>query len=248
MLAGLSFVERFYPFPAIASTNDVARAFTHRPVRGIYCVQADRQTGGRGRRGTPFFSDHAGGLWISLVVPMPDRADHFRFNRAVSLAIARTLAGCGVANPVTIKWPNDIYCGTKKICGILLENHPLFDDVLVIGFGCNINIGLEEFPAELRSIATSLIIESGRRHSPGALLRSILRQFMILSGADQEKIHELYLQQLYGKGRQISINGVQGTYSSVAPDGRLVLMVDGEAQLVTAGSPVFAESEIPGAG
>ena len=79
-LSGLSFVERFYSLPTTVSTNDAARAFGHRPSRGIYCVQADRQTGGRGRRGTPFFSDSIGGLWVSLVVPIADPADHFRYN------------------------------------------------------------------------------------------------------------------------------------------------------------------------
>jgi len=242
-LSGLSFIERFYSYPTLASTNDTARTLRHRPSKGMFCIQADRQTAGKGRRGASFFSDSAAGLWASLMVPVADRSDHFTYNRAASLAIALTIAQCGNNLPVAIKWPNDIYWGQRKISGILLENHPRFENILIIGMGVNANIGQDEFPPELRSIATSVLIETGRKCSLAALLRTILQQFMVVLAADKEKIHAMYSERLYGKGTTISINGITGTFSSVEPDGRLKLINRGIPVLVHSGSPVFLDMQ-----
>ncbi|MBN1576343.1 MAG: biotin--[acetyl-CoA-carboxylase] ligase [Chitinispirillaceae bacterium] len=239
VLSGLSFIERFYSYPTLPSTNETAKAFRHRPAKGFYCIQADRQTAGRGRRGASFFSDTPGGLWVSLVTALTDTADHFSYNRAVSLAITLTIAQCGTDLPIAIKWPNDIYWGKKKICGILLENHPLFEDLLIIGFGINVNIRQDEFPPQLRSLATSILIETGRKCSLGALLRTVLKQYMVVLAADKQKVHALYSNRLYGRGTKITINGMTGTFSSVEPDGQLKLVTGGTTVLVNSGSPVF---------
>ena len=240
-LSGLAFIERFYTYPTLQSTNETARALRNRPEKGLFCIQADRQTAGKGRRGSSFFSDSSGGLWVSLVTKVADPADHFTYNRAVSVAIALTLAQCGSDLPLAIKWPNDIYWGKRKICGILLENHPRYEDALIIGFGVNVNMRRDDFPPELRSIATSILIETGRKCSLSALLRTILKQYMVVLSADRQKIHSMYSEKLYGKGTTISINGLTGVFSSVAPDGRLQLINNGIPVMIGSGSPVFLE-------
>lgn len=242
-LSGLTFVERFYSLPSTASTNDVARSLVHRPKSGIYCIQADRQPSGRGRRGGTYFSDHPGGLWVSLVVPVPDISQHFVYNRAISLAILLSLEQCGKSKPVTIKWPNDIYWGEKKVCGILLENHPVHENTLIIGFGINVNMEQADFPAELEQIATSVLMETGKKCALTALLRTILKQFMIIASAEIDKVHTAYSARLFGKGKRISINDITGIYTSVAVDGTLLLSIDGQVVQVSTGSPVFLPEE-----
>lgn len=238
-LSGLTFIERFYSFPTLASTNDTARSLKHRPEKGMFCIQADSQTAGKGRRGGSFFSESVHGLWVSLVAPLKDH--HFVYNRAISLAIAMTLEQCGSQHPVSIKWPNDIYWGGRKACGILLENHSCFQDVIIIGFGINVNTGEEEFPPELRTIATSVLIETGKKCSLSALLRTILKQFSVILSSDQNIAHALYSERLYGKGETIGINGLKGIFSSVEPDGRLKLINNGIPVMIYSGSPVFLE-------
>lgn len=238
-LSGLSAVERFYTFSSLESTNDMARSLNHHPHDGIYCIQADRQTVGRGRRGGSYFSDCVGGLWVSLVIPVPDISDHFVYNRAISLAILLTLNQCGKDLPILIKWPNDIYWGEKKICGILLESHPQFSLMLIIGFGLNVNIPQTQFPDELQSTATSVFIETGRRCALTAVLRSIIKQFLLIVTADREKVHLAYIGKLYGKGRKIRINEQEGTLSSVSKKGELLLSTDGKIVPVSSGSPQF---------
>ncbi len=242
-LSGLTFIERFYTYPSLESTSETARKMTNRPREGFFCIQADRQTAGKGRRGGPFFSDSPGGLWVSLVMNLPETDKHFIFNRALSLAIATALEQCGREYPIAIKWPNDIYWGDRKICGILLETHPRFTDLLILGFGVNVNIQTDEFPEQLRSIATSIAIETGKPCSLSALLRIILKQFKMLISTDQEKVHALYSSRLYRKGAYIGINGMTGIFSSVAADGQLELINNGIPVLVNSGSPVFLDTK-----
>lgn len=238
-------MERFYTFPTIASTNEFARKLSHAPKSGIYCIQADRQIAGRGRRGGEYFSDCPGGVWVSLVVPVPDIAEHFRYNRAISLAILLTLSQCGKDLPIRIKWPNDIYWGERKICGILLESHPEFPGVVIIGFGLNVNITAADFPDELSSIATSVEIETGRRCALTAVLRTILKQFNVIRSAESAKVHEAYISRLFGRGRRVRINEREGVSDSVAEDGTLQLIVDGTTVAVSTGSPVFLDRDEP---
>jgi BirA family transcriptional regulator, biotin operon repressor / biotin---[acetyl-CoA-carboxylase] ligase len=242
-LSGLAFVERFYSYPVLESTNATARSMSHHPKKGIYCIQADRQSTGRGRRGGAYFSDCQGGLWVSLVITTDDPTGHFIYNRAISLAVALTLEQCGKNLPVSIKWPNDIYWGKRKICGILLENHPVFSNVIIIGFGLNVNMRLSDFPDDLQKIATSVLIETEQHCSLSALLRTILRHYAVIQAADQNKIHGYYLNRLYGIGQTISINGLSGIFSSVAPDGRLKLVNNGIPIFINSGSPVFPEMQ-----
>ncbi|MBN1759523.1 MAG: biotin--[acetyl-CoA-carboxylase] ligase [Chitinispirillaceae bacterium] len=242
-LSGLTFIERFYTYPTLESTNETARKMLQRPHRGFFCIQADRQTAGKGRRGGPYFSDSSGGLWVSLVTKLSDPSKHFNYNRALSLAIATSLEQCGREYPIAVKWPNDIYWGDKKICGILLESHPRHSDLLILGFGVNVNIPAGEFPETLRTIATSVAIETGKQCSISALLRVVLKQFVLFLDTDQEKVHALYTSRLYRRGAYIGINGMTGIFSSVASDGQLELINNGIPVLVNSGSPVFLDSK-----
>lgn len=238
-LSGLSFVERFYTYTFIPSTNDVAKSLQHYPQKGIYCIQADRQSAGRGRSGNSFFSDNNGGLWITLVTKVENIFSHFTYNRAISLAIVRTLEQYVKNQNISIKWPNDIFIGKKKICGILLENHPKFADALLIGFGINVNINYEDFPVELRNIATSLKIETDNNYSLVQILRTVLKNYAGFLSLSPEKSHRYYTKKLYGLGKKINIDNCSGVFDGVELDGRLRLLINGSTQFFSSGSPHF---------
>lgn len=223
-LSSLSFVERFYSYPVLASTNDTARSLTEFPEAGIFVIQADRQTRGRGRTGATYFSDNIGGLWVSIVTPVASIGHHFVHNRALSLALCETLeAVSDKRNVCSIKWPNDIYWHDKKICGILLENHVSNPSMLVLGFGCNITIKTDEFPAELNGIATSLLIETGKRHSRSLVLKNVLERYHANCATDPALLHQAYTGRLYGTHRAVEVDGHRGIFDGVEIDGRLKL-------------------------
>jgi len=159
------YVENFFSYRRITSTNENAHELESFPDKGIFIIQADIQTKGKGRRGNSFFSDSTGGLWITIVTHIGDLSQHFTFNRSLSISIAETLIEQYPSDNIKIKWPNDIYISDKKICGILLEMHRKRNDILIIGFGININTSRNEFPSELQSTATSLSIETGKIYS-----------------------------------------------------------------------------------
>ena len=79
-----------------------------------------------------------------------------------SLAVCDALRRAGV--DAGIKWPNDILVKGRKIAGILTELAAEPDEVhwVVVGVGVNVNALAQDFPAELREQATSLLIERGQ--------------------------------------------------------------------------------------
>jgi BirA family transcriptional regulator, biotin operon repressor / biotin---[acetyl-CoA-carboxylase] ligase len=238
-LHNLTFVERFYTFALLDSTNDYAKRLKSFPQKGIFVIQADRQQSGKGRQGNSFFSDIQGGLWVSLVIPAGDLQNHFVHNRAVSLAICETLALFFPHSPLKIKWPNDIYWGDRKICGILLENVPARNDILILGFGLNVNLRKEDFPQELSSIATSAFIETGKAISLGQLLREIISCYQRISAEAQAKAHARYVRLLYKTGSAVEIDGIKGILDSVELDGTLLLATTDGIKNVRSGTLRF---------
>lgn len=124
------------------STNSylagIARETPHATV-----VTARSQTAGRGQRGNSWESQPGENITMSVLL-RPEGlhpARQFIVSEAVSLAIVgvlrRYLPGCDVR----IKWPNDIYVGDGKICGILIENSisPTGINHSIVGIGINVN-------------------------------------------------------------------------------------------------------------
>ncbi len=105
-------------------------------------VVAREQTAGRGQRGNSWESEPGANLTFSLLFrPHEFEASHqFGISEAVALAIADSLEEL-YGLKAEVKWPNDIYVGNRKICGILIE-HSLcgrFIERTIAGAGININ-------------------------------------------------------------------------------------------------------------
>lgn len=235
------FIEKMFHFKSIDSTNTFAKNLESFPEKGVFLVVADRQTAGRGQWQRSFFSDVEGGIYASVVCSIADMAHHFAYNRALSLAICEAVETVASNCPVSIKWPNDIYCSNKKLCGILLESSLKSPRHLVMGFGINVNITLDRFPPDLRGVATSLFIESARTINTAALLHRIcdlLSEFLELS---EDQAHVRYVRRLYGIGRRILISGHTGTYLGVLEDGRLSMETSEGPAFISSGTMQFID-------
>lgn len=104
-------------------------------------VTARRQSAGRGQRGNSWESEPGQNLTFSLLarpVSVPAR-EQFSISEAAALAIADALGRYGI--DCKVKWPNDIYCGDRKICGILIEHVVMGTGLMhsIIGAGLNVN-------------------------------------------------------------------------------------------------------------
>ena len=165
-------------FEETTSTNDVIEKLARDGVKEGVVVFAESQTKGRGRLGRKWMSPPHKGLWFSVLLRpdlRPQEATQLTVASATALRRAiKTVAGLSAE----IKWPNDLLLGGKKVAGILTEMSAEVDRVrhLILGLGVDVNQAADEFPAELRNIATSLKIEAGEGISRAELAVEILRE------------------------------------------------------------------------
>lgn len=153
-------------FDALESTNTVARTLPPGTA-----VVADFQTAGRGQYGRTWSSPPGSSLLLSVVLDPPPE-----LRRAVILtAWAAVAVGDAVreftGQRVTIKWPNDLLVGGKKVCGILIEQ----GRTVVCGLGLNLHQSAEDFATAELPDATSLAIVSGVRFDSRAVADGVLR-------------------------------------------------------------------------
>ena len=107
-----------------------------------YCISADFQTAGHGQATNRWESEDGKNLLFSLLLRpiIIPAAEQFVITELVTLAIINVLQDY-IRQRITIKWPNDIYVGDKKLCGILIENALCGStiDTCIVGIGININ-------------------------------------------------------------------------------------------------------------
>jgi len=153
---------KWYRYETVDSTNNEARRLIRNGILTPPAVIiAEKQTAGRGRQGKTFYSPANTGIYMSIVMDFPQSANDaalltVRASVAVSDAI---LEETGIETG--IKWVNDLYLGTHKICGILTES-VLFSQKRYAIIGIGINVSTENFPAELEQKAGSLGVEARR--------------------------------------------------------------------------------------
>jgi BirA family biotin operon repressor/biotin-[acetyl-CoA-carboxylase] ligase len=239
-VSNLPFVEKYFHFGSIESSNDFAKGLDHFPGSGIFIVHADMQTKGRGQRGNSFYSGE-GGLYATIICPLRDINIHFALNRAVSLAIAEAVEARAAGALLSIKWPNDILWAEKKVCGILLESLNRSGSQIAVGFGINVNATADQFPSAIRSSATSMSIETGSRFDVGELLSDICIRFQGYRFMQVSKAHDRYRKRLYRIGSMIRIGDQRGLFETVMEDGRLSMNVGGKMILHSSG-PMYFDS------
>jgi BirA family biotin operon repressor/biotin-[acetyl-CoA-carboxylase] ligase len=150
-------------FEEVGSTNDVAKALAEEGAAHGEVVVAERQTAGRGRRGRSWVSPARKNLYLSAVLRPdlpPARAPEVTLLASVALCQAVRQAGVSAA---AIKWPNDVLASGRKRAGVLTEMAAEVERVqwMVVGLGVNVNAAADDFPEELRPVATSLRLERG---------------------------------------------------------------------------------------
>ena len=144
-------------FEKIKSTQDYLKKLKN-PKEDV-AVIAGEQTVGKGTKGRSFSSEK-GGVYLSLLKLFPCKAkDSFSIMQSSAVAVCKTLASFGIK--AQIKWPNDIFVGEKKICGILIENMLSGEYVSssVIGIGLNVNNSLPPFLSDTAISAKEVLGE-----------------------------------------------------------------------------------------
>lgn len=165
---------------SVDSTNNRLRELALAGAPNGQVVLANRQTQGRGRRGRAFASPQDNGIYLSILF-YPDSlpTDVAEITAWTAVATNNAIAEiCGVRTG--IKWVNDLVLNRKKLCGILtemsVESESGYIQYIIIGIGINVNEQAEDFPEEVRHIATSLAMETGKAHSRARLAAALIRE------------------------------------------------------------------------
>jgi BirA family biotin operon repressor/biotin-[acetyl-CoA-carboxylase] ligase len=163
-------------FEETTSTNDVVERLARDGVKEGVAVFAESQTKGRGRLGRKWNSPTHCGLWFSVLLrPGLHPQETTQLTVISATALRRAIKTvCGLE--ADIKWPNDILIGGKKVSGILTEMSAEMDRVRHVILGIGLDVNQDEFPPELRGIATSLKAETGEKISRAELAVEILRE------------------------------------------------------------------------
>ena len=197
-------------------------------------VWTDYQTAGRGCGTNTWESERGKNLLFSMLIHPTDISanEQFRITEIVSVALCQTLQAY-INNKVEIKWPNDIYVGDKKICGILIENR-LQGNVIkesIIGIGLNVNQTAFKSdapnPVSIRQL-------TGKETDLEELLQAFLRAFDVTYHSKTTCF--TYKSMLYRRGKyayyEDKTSCFGATLTDVLPDGRLLLVdKDGRERL-----------------
>lgn len=166
-------------FDTIDSTNSYAK------IIGLSCddgtvITCENQLDGRGRLGKQWKSQFGSMCMTIVLKPDIDISHVSKLTQVCAAAISLTLDELKI--DAKIKWPNDLLINNKKICGILTEMNSDKNraNYVVIGMGLNVNNLKEDFPNEIRDIATSVLIETGRYTDRSFIAAKILNNFEIL--------------------------------------------------------------------
>lgn len=216
----------------VPSTNEYLKDELSKstPLREGTVIMAVEQYAGRGQQGTAWQSEPGKNLTFSLLL-MPSFLDpkhQFRLTIAISVALAQWLESL-LQTPVTIKWPNDMYVGDRKIGGILIENilQGKIWKSAVVGIGINVN--QTEFSpaigAHTASVKQILHTDCDLTELMTDLCRYVERSYQGLKNGTYDAQLAFYTQHLYrlGELHPFLVDGVRvnGILSGVTETGRL---------------------------
>ena len=210
-------------------------------------VTATHQLRGRGRRGRQWFDAPGKSLLMSILLRPPmSPGEAPQLSLVAGVAVVDALAAVGVS--ASVRWPNDVMVAERKICGILAEAATTSRgtlDRVILGIGLNVNQG--DFPAPIRTLATSARIETGCAHAVEQMLEAVLAALdgwyaRFLEGRLGGEVglgglRQAWIERAQNIGRRArAADGREGVAVDLAADGALLLHTDGgETVRVVAG-------------
>ncbi|MBC8367476.1 biotin--[acetyl-CoA-carboxylase] ligase [bacterium] len=160
----------------LESTQDRLLQLAHHGDSVGACVVADHQAGGRGQHGRLWQVKPGQGLLFSLLLrPQLPAAELGGLPPLVaSLALLRSLSPLEL--DLSLRWPNDLYAGPRKLAGLLMEGRIEGENYRHIALGIGLNLGQAriDFPPELCDRAVSLHQLLGQVPLPQDILAGFL--------------------------------------------------------------------------
>ena len=234
---------RWLELDEVSSTNDYLKNYRPLQEQRMTLVTAEHQTAGRGAGSNAWESRPGENLLFSLLTHPRhiDSGKVFLLSEALALAVREALGGEGFA----VKWPNDIYYGERKVCGMLIENdlRGKVVDRCIMGVGVNVNQTEFAFDrtqhdglrlmAEPVSLAQIVGHPVERRFVLERVVEHFDRYYRWTEEGRTEELHQMYIDHLYRRGEEhrfVDKDGCfRGTIVDVEPTGHLII-TDAEGQ------------------
>jgi len=227
-------------YTRVNSTNLLAQQMlAEHSISSDTVIWTNDQFGGRGQRENKWEVEPGKNLTFSLIY-FPKRLmvnQQFSLSEATALGVLDAIAHFIDNDKVTIKWPNDIYIGNKKVGGLLLEHSIMGNsiDTSVIGIGLNVN--QQVFSPKLPN-PTSLFIESKKEINIEALLDKVILQlyarYCIIEEQKLADLHAEYCSNLFRKDGYHTFETDKGSFTAKIADvkrtGELILEIQGAGQ------------------
>ena len=199
--------------PSVDSTNNYAKQHLAKssPIDGTV-ILADEQFAGRGQAGNVWQSEPNKNLTFSIIYRTGFflATEQFYLSMAVSLGIkyaVNSMLSMQYENSLlptkllntTIKWPNDIYVGNKKIAGILIENTISGMNLKYSVIGIGLNVNQENFPEEMNATSLKVLFKKEMKKTEilNEVLVSIEKYFLLLKERKFERIKKEYLENIF---------------------------------------------------
>lgn len=201
---------------------------------GDVLLYAVEQSAGRGQRGNSWEAEPGKNLTASLLLhPTGVEANcQFAISEAVALGVVRLLARHGVQ--AKVKWPNDVYAGNRKICGILIENSLLGNEIRRTIAGVGININQERFmsdapnPVSYFQLTGSTLDIAETASELASTVEETMKEAATPEG--RERLHAAFIESLWrGDGKlhpfadKRTGRKLMASITSIAPNGILTL-------------------------
>jgi BirA family biotin operon repressor/biotin-[acetyl-CoA-carboxylase] ligase len=229
-------------FETLPSTSDLCRTLAEADEPEGLAVLSRRQSQGRGSRGRQWQSP-AGNLSLSVLLrPREVARDAGQWALLTGVALAEALsAHLPAPASLTLKWPNDVLLGGRKLAGILIDSATDAQGGLryiVIGIGANLAVA-----PDLGDRATACLAELGPPPSAETFAAALLdrigawRRVRLLEGF--APIRAAWHARAQAVGSQMSINSggqvLGGAYAGLGEDGSLLLQAGGRVRSFSTG-------------
>ena len=145
----------------------------------------------------------------------------------------------------SIKWPNDIVAGGKKLCGILTEMGTDRGNIDYVVIGIGINVNVRQIPDSISETATSLYLETGMEYEREDIIAEFIKAFekyykKFLENCSLRCVMEDYNNKLINRKRRVRVLGASGELVGEAlgideTGALLVRMDDGHIENIVAG-------------
>lgn len=229
---------KFLMLEEVDSTNSYVAVHASE-LEDMTMVMAETQTAGRGQRGNSWESEPGCNLTFTLFCSRPDvvPSRQFAISEATALGVVDMLESYGIV--ASVKWPNDVYVGDKKISGILIEHSLCGNAIEHSRIGIGLNVNQKEFLSDAPNPVSIKMItgEDSDLTRAAAVLYDALNRRLTMAYTEEgrQQLHDEFLNRLWRSDGELhpfrdrdSGDLFNATILDVEPEGMLILKAENE--------------------